>query len=149
MRASEFVPAPIYYFAYGMLTDPANVPNGELIGQAILPNFRFEMFEYANVIPAAGSRVIGTLWKLDRKMMHQLDQVEEYPSLYDRKTVPVIQDGKRYEAELYTMTPTTRNDLRDSKPSMDYIKQLVRGYNNAGIPLAQIKKSLSNDSKKD
>ena len=63
--------------------------------------------------------------------------------------VPVIQDGKRYEAELYTMTPTTRNDLRDSKPSMDYIKQLVRGYNNAGIPLAQIKKSLSNDSKKD
>ena len=143
MKASEFIPAPIYYFAYGMLTDPANVPNGELIGKAILPNFRFEMFEYANVIPTPGSRVIGTLWKLDRKMMHQLDQVEEYPSLYDRKTVPVIQDGKRYEAELYTMTPATRAAAKGTKPNMEYLKYLVKGYKNAGIPSTQIRQSLS------
>lgn len=149
MRAKEFAPAPIHYFAYGMLTDPGNVPGAELIGQAILPNFRFEMFEYANVVPEAGSRVIGTLWKLDRKLLHQLDQVEEYPTLYDRKTVPVFHDGERYEAELYTMTPATRDDAQGSKPSRDYIKSLIRGYRNAGIPLGQIRQSLVRDLDED
>ena len=145
MKISDILEAdalPIYYFAYGMLTDPANVPSAELIGKAILPNFKFEMFQYANVIPVTGSQVYGSLWQLDRKLLHTLDQEEEYPTLYDRKTVPVYVNGKKYAAELYTMTPSTRNSLQGTKPSISYIKQLVRGYNNAGIPLSQIKSAV-------
>lgn len=147
MRAYEFIfeagAAPIYYFAYGMLTDPANVPSAKLIGAATLPNFQFEMFEYANVIPKKGSKVIGTLWELDRKLLQQLDQVEEYPTLYDRKTVPVFYQNKKYAAELYTMTPATRREARGTKPDKDYIAQLERGYANAGIPISQLYQSLT------
>lgn len=142
MKAREFLPAPIYYFAYGMLTDPDNVPGGKLVGKAILPNFQFEMFKYANVIPSAGSKVFGTLWQLDRKMLHQLDQIEDYPLLYDRKTVPVIYNGKKFEVELYTMTAATRAAAIGTNPNQTYLEYLIKGYKSAGIPVQQLTTSL-------
>ena len=130
--------APIYYFAYGMLTDPELMPNANLVGKAILHNFVFEMFAYANVLPSAGSTVVGSLWEIDRELLHKLDQTEGYPDLYDRKTVPVFAAGQRYVAEVYTMTPATRRDFAGSEPSDGYIQRIERGYQNAGIPMSQL-----------
>jgi predicted chitinase/gamma-glutamylcyclotransferase (GGCT)/AIG2-like uncharacterized protein YtfP len=134
--------APIYYFAYGMLTDPEIMPGATLVGAAELKNFVFEMFVYANVLPAPGARVIGSLWEIDRELLSQLDQTEGYPSLYDRKSVPVFCKGRRYEAEIYTMTPSTREHMQGSEPSEHYIRRLERGYENAGIPLRQLDDAL-------
>lgn len=134
--------APIYYFSYGMLCDPEYMQGIELIGVAELPNFRYTMLEYADVIPESGSRVYGCLWNLDRQFLSQLDRIEGYPKLYDRKTVPVYVDGEKYVAELYTMTPETREQLAGTRPSQSYINSIVRGYNNAGVPLDQLRTSL-------
>jgi gamma-glutamylcyclotransferase (GGCT)/AIG2-like uncharacterized protein YtfP len=133
---------PIYYFSYGMLCDPDYMPGAELIGVAELRNFRYEMLQYANVIPEAGSRVYGCLWNLDRGMLSQLDRIEGYPTLYDRKTVPAYVDGEKYVTELYTMTPETRDQLQGSRPSQGYINSIVRGYYNAGVPMDQLRQSL-------
>ena len=138
MQYKEFSPEPIYYFAYGMLTDPANMPEAELIGAAILPNFKFEMLSYANVLSEPGAKVQGTLWQLDRAFLGQLDKVEDCPWLYNRKTVPVYHNGKKYIAELYTMTPAARFKLKGSMPDKGYVRSIVDGYRNAGVPLKQI-----------
>ena len=130
-------PEPIYYFAYGMLTDPRQMEGAEFVGAATLPNFAFEFRGYANVYPARGA-VLGVLWKISREWLGHLDQVEGYPTLYDRKTVPVYCKGQRYEANLYTMTPDTRERLAGKKPGRGYVMQLVKGYNNADLPLQQI-----------
>ena len=134
--------APIYYFAYGMLTDPAYMDGVELVGVAELPNFRYEMLEYANVVPEAGSTVYGCLWVLDRQFLSQLDRIEGYPTLYDRKTVPAYVNGEKYVAELYTMTPDTVEQLQGTRPSQSYINSIVRGYHAAGVPLDQLRQSL-------
>lgn len=133
---------PTYYFAYGMLTDPEIMAGLELVGVAKLPNFRYEMFAYANVIPEPGSAVYGCLWKVNRKVIADLDKIEGYPQLYDRKVVPAYVDGQKYPAEVYTMTPASREQLADTTPRQSYIDKIVRGYNHAGVPLDQVKQAL-------
>ena len=133
---------PIYYFAYGMLTDPDIMQDVELVGVAALPNFRYEMLQYANVFPDSGSTVYGCLWRVNRQLIGKLDQIEGYPQLYDRKTVPTYVDGKKYVAELYTMTPATRDQLSGTVPRQNYVNKIVRGYNHAGVPLEQVKLAL-------
>jgi gamma-glutamylcyclotransferase (GGCT)/AIG2-like uncharacterized protein YtfP len=143
MRFEEFRPEPVYYFSYGMLTDPHNMPDLEPVGAAQLPNFAFEMLAYANVVPTAGEHVDGVLWSIDRRTLSQLDRVEGYPSLYDRKTFPVFANGKRYEAWVYVMTPETRRRLKNSLPSRNYVRSIRHGYRAAGIDLSQLANSLS------
>lgn len=133
---------PVYYFAYGMLTDPEIMQGLELIGVAKLPNFRYEMLEYANVVPDSGHAVYGCLWQVDRRVIARLDQIEGYPSLYDRKTVPAYVNGEKYVAELYTMTPATREQLAGTMPRQSYVNKIVRGYRHAGVPLEQMKSAL-------
>jgi gamma-glutamylcyclotransferase (GGCT)/AIG2-like uncharacterized protein YtfP len=134
-------PEPIYYFAYGMLTDPRQMEGAEFVGAATLPNFAFEFRGYANVYPTR-STVQGVLWKVSREWLAHLDRVEGYPTLYDRKTVPVYCKGQRYEANLYTMTPDTRERLAGKNPRRVYVMKLVKGYNNADLPLQQISQAL-------
>jgi gamma-glutamylcyclotransferase (GGCT)/AIG2-like uncharacterized protein YtfP len=147
MRASEFLieagAAPIYYFAYGMLTDPKVMKGADFVGMAELKNFEFEMFAYANVRPDPGSVVYGVLWSIDRQMLSQLDITEDYPRLYDRKTVPVFVDGHRVEAFVYTMTHQTRAELEDTYPRKSYVMRLARGYQAGGVPIRQLQTSLS------
>jgi gamma-glutamylcyclotransferase (GGCT)/AIG2-like uncharacterized protein YtfP len=133
---------PRYYFAYGMLTDPKVMGDVPLVGPAVLNNFEFELIQYANVFPQGGSKVYGALWRVNDQIISELDQVEGYPNFYDRKTVPVICKGKRYVAEVYTMTPESREWLEGTYPSESYIKKLVNGYRHAGIPTQQISQGL-------
>ena len=133
---------PTYYFAYGMLTDPRIMNGVELVGKATLENFTLEMLHFANVVSTKGGRVFGSLWQVDRQLISQLDRIEGYPHLYDRKTVPVTANGQRYVAEIYTMTPQTREDMQGHPPTQDYINKIARGYKNAGIPIQQLKNAL-------
>jgi gamma-glutamylcyclotransferase (GGCT)/AIG2-like uncharacterized protein YtfP len=142
MRYKEFTPAPIYYFAYGMLTDPDNMPNAELIGAAELRNFKFEIMLYANVTSSPGDQVQGVLWNIERNLLGMLDKVEDCPWLYNRKTLPVFCNGKKYEAQVYTMTPTAREYHYGTLPKKEYVQSLVNGYRNVGIPLTQISDGL-------
>jgi len=146
MRATEILleagAVPIYYFAYGMLTDPKIMQGADFVGTAVLKNFSYEMLQYANVYPESGDQVIGVLWSLDRNMLAELDRTEGYPQLYDRNTVPVYVDGNKVVAELYTMTPETRGHLEGSKPRKSYVARIARGYQAAGVPIEQLVNSL-------
>ena len=142
MRAHEMIQEagqlPEYYFAYGMLTDPRQMPEADRMGTAELRNHALRFWHYADVVEQAGSIVKGVLWSLPPGMLATLDVVEGYPSLYGRKMVPVYLDGQRYEAVVYYMTPATHQRITDRRPSDGYIKTVARGYIMAGIPLDQI-----------
>ena len=133
---------PVYYFAYGMLTDPQIMQGLHLVGVAELPNFEFKMYNWANVEHNPGSKVLGCLWAIDRQEIARLDQAEVYPSLYDRRTYPVYVDGNKVAAEVYIMTPSTLKQQQGEAPSRGYVARVVRGYSNAGIPLTQLEQAI-------
>ena len=151
MRAQEFSyrnnPAPVYYFAYGMLTDPKNMPGCQAIGAARLHNHRLEFYQYADVEEHAGSEVQGVLWSLPINMLSQLDQVEGVPYLYNRKTMPVTVGGQRYEAYVYTMTPQARQQVQNRAPSTSYLRTLARGYIQFGLPNRQLHSAIQRASR--
>lgn len=129
---------PIYYFAYGMLTDPQMMPGAEFIGHGILQNYAYEFARYANVYEQGGSQVDGVLWELPTDYIRELDQVEGYPHFYGRKTVPVISGGQRYEAWVYYMTPSARSSLQGQLPSNSYVMSILNGFRHAGITPQQV-----------
>jgi gamma-glutamylcyclotransferase (GGCT)/AIG2-like uncharacterized protein YtfP len=133
---------PVYYFAYGMLTDPEIMKGLQLVGVGELKNFEYEMFAYANVHPNPGHSVYGCVWSIDRQVIAQLDRTEGYPSLYDRRTYPVYVDGNKVVAEVYVMTPQTREELWNEQPSQQYVNRIVRGYKNAGVPMFQLERAI-------
>lgn len=143
MRLQDLKPLPIYYFAYGMLTNPKNMQGAEAVGAARLPNHKFEFYQFADVVAEPGSQVHGVLWKIPREMLAELDQVEGVPWLYNRKMVPVICDGERYEAYIYTMTPASRETVKNRIPSKSYVKSLGRGYARFGLPADQINRAYA------
>lgn len=132
----------IYYFAYGMLTDPDYMGAAELVGPAELNGFKFTLYMYANVENNPGSKVVGALWRIDQVLLDELDMIEGYPSLYNRITVPVYSKGKMYKAQVYTMTLDTRKRLKKTYPSEHYIETIIKGYKHAGLNLDQLYNSL-------
>lgn len=132
----------IYYFAYGMLTDPEMMEGIELMGRGTLKNYNLELCGFANLIPQSGSSVQGCLWAIDSEILHHLDQIEGYPDLYIRKTVRVTVDGEQYPAQVYLMTMSTRDRLLNQRPMNNYVQQIVNGYRHAGIPLEQLAQAL-------
>jgi gamma-glutamylcyclotransferase (GGCT)/AIG2-like uncharacterized protein YtfP len=141
---------PIYYFAYGMLTSPrimsqtaayTNVPV-EAVGKAELKNHKLEMYHFANVAEETGSTVFGVLWKLDRKVIAELDAIEGYPQMYDRRTKAVYVDGKKYAAEVYMMTPETLESFEGSVASKTYINKVKQGYKHFKVPYEQVEKAV-------
>lgn len=132
----------IYYFAYGMLTDPDYMQNAYLVGPGVLDNYRFDLLQYANVTPDPGNQVMGALWQIDQDMLEDLDQIEGYPALYTRKTVKINCRNKIYSAQVYTMTLNTLQHLKNTMPAESYLDRIVKGYRHAGIPLDQLYNAL-------
>ena len=133
---------PVYYFSYGMLTDPELMRGLDMVGVAELPNFEYKMYSWANVEHKPGSKVYGVLWAIDHNVIAQLDRAEGYPQLYDRRTYPVYVDGNKIAAEVYIMTPDTLEQVEGTAPSQGYVNRVVRGYKNAGVPLEQLHSAL-------
>jgi len=133
---------PIYYFAYGMLTDPALMTDARLLSKATLKNFKFNLVQFANVTPSNGDEVHGALWEIDQDTLDRLDMTEGYPELYDRQTVSVLVEDEEVAAQVYVMTPNTKEWLNNTRPTKYYINRLYEGYTNAGIPLQQLTGAL-------
>jgi gamma-glutamylcyclotransferase (GGCT)/AIG2-like uncharacterized protein YtfP len=133
----------VYYFAYGLLTDPRIMRGAELIGRGELKNHRLEFRGFANVTESPGDTVYGALWQLPDGFLSHLDQIEGYPEMYDRRTVPVLCDGKKYTAEVYKMTPHYQEYFGARRePKLDYLSRLARGYIHVGVPNQQLHQAV-------
>lgn len=136
--------APLYYFAYGMLTNPNLMPKpARLIGAAKLQYYKLELLSHANVIEDRSSSVEGALWRVNPAIIEHLDTVEGVPHYYIRKPVEVHCNGKTYTAQIYVMTDDSRqNSLDTGYPTQHYVDTMVAGYRVAKIPVQQIATAL-------
>lgn len=133
----------IYYFAYGMNSDPqqmrlrTGVPRA--IGSASIQNHAFRFSTHADVYPKVGSETVGVLWSLNEQQLAQLDDREGYPYYYNRKIVDVESGGKIYQAWMYYMV----GEVVPYPPSDEYYAMLDRGYTHFAVPKYQIIHALA------
>lgn len=132
----------IYYFAYGMNTNLAQMekrcPDARLIGPATLDNHRFRFAGCADIVPDNHDYVDGVLWYCTEECMRALDLLEGYPHFYNCKEVVVVCNDVEYLAEVYYMNP----GMEDNLPSNSYLDMVTEGYRDNGVPLDQIDNSL-------
>lgn len=133
----------LYYFAYGMLTDPNAMDHNEFVGRGLVRNYGFEFRYFANVIKSPGSQVWGTVWNITNEELGHLDEVEGYPLMYTRVKVEVqLDDGEKVLAEMYTLTPEMREQIGTEYPTKNYMQRLLSGYRHADLPMSQLTKAL-------
>ena len=125
------------YFAYGMNTNNAQMsPAAMRLGIAELPGFGWEMLLYANVYESTDLSCIGILWEIDDAILDGPDMREGYPTFYTRLLVDVLHNGETKQAWVYTMTPDSKESLRNTKPSTHYFNSVVEGYATDGLDLS-------------
>jgi gamma-glutamylcyclotransferase (GGCT)/AIG2-like uncharacterized protein YtfP len=137
--------APIYYFAYGMLTSDRimNQYAANKIGSAALSGYKFELLGHANVIRDNQHTCQGVLWQIDAATLQELDALEGYPDYYTRKKVRVVSKNKTYNAWVYTMTDSSRaNSYEHGHPSNNYVNTIAAGYRSAGMSLNQLNSAI-------
>lgn len=137
----------MYYFAYGMNTDPSAMQYESLanpIGSATLDGYHLEFAYFATI--AKGGTMQGALWEIDELTLKQLDKREGYPEFYTRFVVPVTIDetNEKVNAIVYQMTPEYVEFRVVDKLVSDYYLDMLRsGYTTFGIPLSQINRALN------
>jgi hypothetical protein len=128
----------IRYFAYGCNTNVAEfasrIPPAILVGNACLPNYRFVMREFADIVPKKNEKVWGVLWDVPAGWISELDDVEEH---YKQEIVFVNWNDVRVKAMVYVM-----NDLQPGPPSQQYIDRVTQGYRENELPPGQLKSAL-------
>ena len=115
-----------YVFVYGTLKRgfPLNnhmaVNDSRFIGPATVVNNIFIMRDLG-AFPALqltdageGDIIYGELWTASEGLIRHLDQVESYPTFYDRDEIEVVVGDKEYLAYTYFIDPKVENEVRDN-----------------------------------
>lgn len=130
------------YFAYGMNTNRAGMahrcPAAVALGAATLLGHRFRFAGPADVQVDRRHNVEGVLWDITEQCLASLDTLEGYPWFYQRKLAKVKHQDLVVSAMVYFMQPGNRNDA----PGSGYWQCLVQGYQDFGVPVAQLNKAL-------
>ena len=122
------------YFSYGMNTNQDEMayrcPGAQSLGHARLIDHAFRFATHADVVPCKGSFVDGVLWSITDQDLDHLDQLEGYPTYYDRAQVRVSQGSRIVLALCYSMQP----GRSDSAPSDSYMNMVLEGYKQHNVP---------------
>ena len=100
-----------------------------------LKDWELKFFSHATIEPNFGSSVHGVLWDLSPICEETLDIFEGYPTYYTKRLWD--QDDEEfffYEMELY----------RQGSPRQSYIDNIREGYDQWGLPVEALSKSLRN-----
>ncbi len=134
----------MYYFGYGSNMASRMMrsvcPACEFIGCATLYDYRLAFTREskrwgaaaADVVPAAGQLVWGTLYRIDDLCLYRLDEKESYGIGYDRMTVQVeLSDGSIKPAITYFVIHKLDPE---GLPSLVYIDTIIEGALEAKLP---------------
>lgn len=94
----------------------------------------------ANVIPMKGQEVPVVIWELPEEDEHcmDVDQWVGYGSC-TKEYMDIEVDGKMLQALIYVMDPGPHG-----VPTDRYLRPMVDGYNNFGLPIKALNDALSN-----
>ncbi|XP_030372636.1 gamma-glutamylcyclotransferase-like isoform X2 [Scaptodrosophila lebanonensis] len=163
-----------YYFGFGsnMLAQRIHIqnPTAKRIGAGKLDDYRLDFFTEsknwlgapATIVPTPGSHVYGAIWEIDMCNLKDLDNQESVPEgVYIPISVPVfsLTCKENIVCRAYHLSEQPQTDLRglgsglipyDRQPSQTYLKVLVKGALETGVPDEYIKwlRSIKNNGKK-
>ncbi|MEW6237600.1 MAG: gamma-glutamylcyclotransferase family protein [Candidatus Omnitrophota bacterium] len=129
-----------FYFAYGIHMDPRELAKLSIRVRSYTPCvldgyrlafnvlfdelFRFERCGLANIVPDAGCRVEGALYRINEEELAKLDEEAGVSSLkYYRKQVRVNCGGETVLALTYAAWPDVT--AQGLLPSGDYLKRVI------------------------
>ena len=140
----------IIYFAYGANLDRNGMdircPGNKPLCRAVLKNYRLMFKSVADIEEAVNHSVHGALYEITKEHLRSLDRFEGYPSLYIRKTVPVItEDGREIKAVIYQMN--NRNSY--STPYRGYLNIILSGCRQWQLPQRYIQYIVTRATKPD
>lgn len=141
------------YFAYGMnvnLKKMARVcPDAHVVSPAVLEDH--ELIFRGNtagngletIVRKAGGKVHGVLWRITQEGEDSLDTYEGYPNLYDKQQIMVHDlNGQEFSVISYIMADDRFPQL--ARPSSYNYKVIFEGYQQNGLPVAELKRALWN-----
>jgi gamma-glutamylcyclotransferase (GGCT)/AIG2-like uncharacterized protein YtfP len=122
-----------YYFAYGMNTNIESMqtrcPQARDLGVAELLHHRMLFKYHCDVEESKEHNAPGVLWLITDACLQSLDQLEGYPSYYNRKHAQVRHNGHTVDALVYFM----QSGAEPEEPSTQYYNLVLQGYNSHGI----------------
>ena len=141
MNINEEIGVNMYYFAYGMNTNNAQMSarcDAKNLGIACLKGYKLVMRTHADIAINDNDQVFGVLWEITHDDLIALDMLEGYPYYYDRIRVNVYHNNTIVTAYVYIM-----NDNHYSySPSITYVKCIENGYRENDISLSQLHDAL-------
>ena len=119
------------YFAYGSNLNVGQMavrcPLAQLVSRAVLEGYELAFrCGVLTILPKAGGRVDGILWKVNDRDERALDRYEGYPHLYTKETLTVQTDAGPCTAVAYVMTAPYCE--RAQPPSSTYLRTVLLGY---------------------
>ena len=145
-----------YYFAYGSNMDPAQMkarcPESRFVSRATLENYDVDFTRFStrrqcgvmDVVPKAGSRVWGALFKVSDNDINRMDAAEIYappggkleddPHRYQRKTLAVQPEGDTARTPIQASVYEVVTKQPTIPPSKDYLDTILRGAEACGLP---------------
>ncbi len=145
------MPATVWYFAYASNMNRAQMRSrvGEILEDCFgrLENYDLVFNKKvrggtagANIRPAAGSAVLGVLYKINESAFRNLDRFEGAPVHYRRIQVSVFDaEGRAVPAEAYIATKVEKG----LRPAPHYLKTILDGASEHGLPADYIAKVRS------
>lgn len=133
------------YFAYGSNINLEQMayrcPAAQVAGPVTLEGWEllFRRGGFATIAPREGATVTGLLWSITPRCERSLDIYEGCPRFYDKQTVTVRDgQGQEFSSLVYVMDGRFREP---ELPSPGYYHGILEGYQQNGLPVAELKKA--------
>ncbi|XP_034483752.1 gamma-glutamylcyclotransferase-like [Drosophila innubila] len=150
-----------YYFGFGsnMLAKRIHVqnPTAVIMGPALLKDYRVDFATpswfwkgaVSTIVPDPSSETWGTLWEIDLSNLPDIDNQEQvHDGWYRPETVQVEYNNEKIPARLYVIVDEPEGNVHDMppnevpedrQPSKTYLKVMVKGAIESGIPEHYVK----------
>lgn len=130
------------YFAYGsnlnMIQMKKRCADSVPVAKVKLKDYKLVFNIFADIIESKGDMVQGAIYEVSEKDIEKLDEYEEYPELYTKINISVVDDfGKSYEAFVYVMV---NKDI--DKPEQPYYQIIVEGYKDWNLAVPGLERAL-------
>lgn len=140
------------YVAYGSNLNIEQMayrcPDAQIVGSGAIPDYALKYRgsktgAYATIIPQKGSCVPVVVWKISPDDERALDVYEGFPRFYYKKRMRVCLDG--YGKGIYAMAYVMNDKAKPGVPSNYYISTIMTGYQENGLDMEILYKSLKDN----
>ena len=140
-----------YYIAYGSNLNLEQMkrrcPTAQVVGVSELVGYKLTFKgaltnAYATIEESTDCTVPVLIWELQPQDEKALDRYEGYPSFYFKEMHTVVVNKESIEAMVYIMNKKYKVGF----PSADYFDVIRKGYNDNGLRIEYLEKSLIESS---